>query len=239
MRSFAAAVLCLALTHTSDARVPHSFRDIFPREAEPDLQPQQGIFEWFNRLLRRNIKPRQDYETNCPEDDYFTFVGSDALGEGWCQDYMGYPNRTVPVQVTVTRYPTLTWRGLSTLADLCSTSTAVYSTDIDTATVYDRVIPSATLTETITAEGAKVKRDGEAKITARAALNHNQAFQLYRRQSNNTDDDNVMSKSFSRACSCHDFEGSVVSQTYTDNTVVRRARASMVFCADKIAGQDG
>lgn len=107
------------------------------------------------------------------------------------------------------------------LANHRSTLTTIYTTDIDTITEYTRVTPSSTLTETVTAGGgAKVRRDGEARITARAVLNRDEAFQLYRRQTNNTDNDNIMASAFSSACSCHDYEGPVVSETYTGQTTV-------------------
>lgn len=105
MRSFATAALCLALLHTTDARVPHSFREVIQRDAQPEaeVQPQEGVFGWFYRLFKRdNLTTRQD--ATCYEDDYFVFVGSPSLGEGFCQDYMDYPNRTVPVDATATRY---------------------------------------------------------------------------------------------------------------------------------------
>lgn len=100
MRSLATAALCLNLLHTSDARVPHSFRDIIRRDAQPEVQPG-GVFDWLRSLLRRDLAKRQD--ATCYEDDYYTFVGSPSLGEGFCQDYMDYPNRTVPVEATATR----------------------------------------------------------------------------------------------------------------------------------------
>lgn len=103
MRSCAMAALCLALLHTSDARVPHSFRDLIQRDAQPESQPQGGVFDWLVRLFKRELKPRQD-DSTCYEDDYYTFVGSPSLGEGFCQHYMDYPNRTVPVEATATRY---------------------------------------------------------------------------------------------------------------------------------------
>lgn len=105
MRSFATRALCLTLLHTTDARVPHSFRRLVQRDAQPDPQPQEGVFEWFRRLLKRDIRPRQD--ATCYEDDYYVFVGSPSLGEPFCQDYMDYPNRTVPVEATATRYEPL------------------------------------------------------------------------------------------------------------------------------------
>lgn len=103
MRSVATAALCLAILHTSDARVAHSFRHLIQRDAQPGPQSHEGIFEWFARLLKRTVQPRQD-DSTCYEDDYYVFVGSPSLGEGFCQDYMNYPNRTVPVEATATRY---------------------------------------------------------------------------------------------------------------------------------------
>lgn len=108
MRSFATAALCLTLVHTSHARVPHSFREIIQRDAQPEAQ-HEGVVDWLRRLLRRDVAKRQEEEggeeenPTCVEDDYFTFVGSPSLGEGFCQDYMDYPNRTVPVEATATR----------------------------------------------------------------------------------------------------------------------------------------
>lgn len=101
MRSFATVALCLTLVHISDARVPHSFGDLTQREAEPEAQPDVGILGWLRRLLRRDLDKRQ--EETCYEDDYYTFVGSNALGEPFCQKFMNYPNRTVPVEATTTR----------------------------------------------------------------------------------------------------------------------------------------
>lgn len=100
--------------------------------------------------------------------------------------------------------------------------TTTYTTDVDTITEYTRVTPLATLTETATAGGAKMKRDGQAIVTARAVLNREDAFRVFRRQTNNTDDDNVMASSFSSACDCHDYYGPIVSETYTGQTTVRR-----------------
>lgn len=102
MRSFAAVALCLAFVHISDARVPHSFHDLVQRDANAEPQPGEGVLQWLRRLLRRDLQPRQD--ATCYEDEYYTFVGSPALGERFCQDYMNYPNRTVPVEATATRY---------------------------------------------------------------------------------------------------------------------------------------
>ena len=96
MRSFTTAALCLSLIHASNARVPHSFRDLIQRDAEPEPVPEKGVFDWVLRLFKR--------QDTCIVDDYYTFVGSSSLGEGFCQDYMGYPNRTVPVEATATRY---------------------------------------------------------------------------------------------------------------------------------------
>ena len=103
MRSFATAALCLALLHTSDARVPHSFQDLIQRNAQPELQPQNKVFDWLVRLFKRELRPRQD-ESTCYTDIYYTFVGSPDVGEGFCQDFMDYPNITVPVEATATRY---------------------------------------------------------------------------------------------------------------------------------------
>lgn len=107
------------------------------------------------------------------------------------------------------------------MADRSSTLTTTFTTDVDTMTEYTRVTPSSILTETVTAGGAEVKRDANAQITARAVLNRHEAFQLYRRQTNNTDDDTAMESAFSSACDCHDYQGPVVSSTYTDQTTVR------------------
>lgn len=112
------------------------------------------------------------------------------------------------------------WCYWSQLADRTSTLTTTFTTDVDTMTEYTRVTPSSTLTELITAAG-EVKRNANAQITARAVLNRHEAFQLYRRQTNNTDDDNAMESAFSSACDCHDYQGPVVSSTYTDQTTVR------------------
>lgn len=220
MRSVAALALCLSLVHVSTARVPHSFRDLIQRDARLEAQPHDGILGWLTKLLRREIKLRQD--ATCYEDEYYTFVGSAALGEGFCQDYMGYPNRTVPVEATATRYARALQR-MSTLqlADHSSTLTTTYTTDVDTITQYTRKTPSTTLVETVTAGGANVKRDIDARITARAVLNRDEAFQLYRRQTNNTASDNVIAVAFSSACSCHDYEGPIVYETYTGQTSVR------------------
>lgn len=114
-------------------------------------------------------------------------------------------------------------RHSSAFADRRSTLTTTYTTDIDTITEYTRATPASTLTETVTAASAKFKRNGDAQITARAVLNRKQAFQLYRRQTNATANDNDMASAFSSACNCHDYNGPVVSETYTGQTAVRRS----------------
>lgn len=111
-------------------------------------------------------------------------------------------------------------RSSSTWTDKHSTLTTTYTTDVDTITEYTRVTPAATLTETVTPGVAKVKRAGNAQITARAVLNRKEAFQRYRRQTNATEDDGEMASAFSSACSCHDYNGPVISVTYTGQTTV-------------------
>lgn len=105
-------------------------------------------------------------------------------------------------------------------ADCSSTLTTTYTTDVDTTTEYTIETPGTTLTATVTAGGAKVKRDVDSTITARAVLNRDEAFQLFRRQANATVNDETMSSSFSSACDCHDYQGPVVSSTYTGVTTV-------------------
>lgn len=105
MRSFAKAALCLALLHSADARIPRTSRDLVQRDAQP-AQSEEGVFDWVKRLLKRNsLQARQSdgMGETCYEDSFYVFVGSDSLGEPFCQDYMDYPNRTVPVMVTATR----------------------------------------------------------------------------------------------------------------------------------------
>ena len=106
------------------------------------------------------------------------------------------------------------------LADSSSTFTTTYTTDIDTATEYTIETPGTTLTATVTAEAARVKRDLDARTTARAKLGRHEAFQLFRRQANTSLDDETLSSSFSSGCSCYDYQGSVISSTYTGVTTV-------------------
>lgn len=102
MRPFpTAAALCLALGHTTNAAgVPHSY--LQAREVDAKPQPED-FFSRFISLMKRTLQPRQE-DGNCLEtpDSYYNFTGE--LGEDFCRDYMNYPNVTIPVLVTPTRY---------------------------------------------------------------------------------------------------------------------------------------
>ena len=96
MRSFFATALCLSLIHTSVARIPHSFRELIERDAEPEAE-EDGILRWLARLFKRDDPPNDI----CYEDGYYEFVS--GLGSDFCHEYLTYPNVTTTVDYTPTR----------------------------------------------------------------------------------------------------------------------------------------
>ena len=101
MRSFIITALCLTLFHTCYARVAHLAEK--DAEAEPKREKLAAVKNYFDKLLGRDLRPRQDNGT-CYEDMYYNFVS--GLDPDWCQLYMEYPNITETVDYTPTRSAT-------------------------------------------------------------------------------------------------------------------------------------
>ena len=107
---------------------------------------------------------------------------------------------------------------------LYSTLTETYtrvSTDID----LSRITPQSTFTVTVTPGGAQSKRDTEPQITPGALSpkqieEHLAVFKRQNQVGSNTADLASMSAGFSSACSCQDYSGPTLTETYTDATEV-------------------
>ncbi|KAK4951348.1 hypothetical protein LTR10_010321 [Elasticomyces elasticus] len=212
-QSFFATALCLSLVHTSvEGRAHNKFAQLKIRNGQPVVEPaeQGGVLGWAQDLFRRVVKPRQSSGT-CYEDLYFNFVEELPNSESFCQGYMDYPNETVTVDYTPT-----------------STFTYTYTTDVITETELTRTTRVSTVTVTSTPV-AKAKRDAAPQITARAALDEAsiaQVFNMFRRQNGDTssmgtlNDTASMSSAFSSACSCQNYGGATVTETYTNDAEV-------------------
>ncbi|KAK5745097.1 hypothetical protein LTR17_001548 [Elasticomyces elasticus] len=212
-QSFFATALCLSLVQTSvEGRAHNKFAQLKIRNGQPVVEPaeQGGILGWAQDLFRRVVKPRQSSGT-CYEDLYFNFVEELPNSESFCQGYMDYPNETVTVDYTPT-----------------STFTYTYTTDVVTETELTRTTRVSTVTVTSTPV-AKAKRDAAPQITARAALDEAsiaQVFNMFRRQNGDTsstgtlNDTASMSSAFSSACSCQNYGGATVTETYTNDPSV-------------------
>jgi hypothetical protein len=111
-----------------------------------------------------------------------------------------------------------------------STVTDLFTTYVSTAEELSRVTPLSTLTVTVTPQNSPAG----PQITARglSQMDINEAFQMFRRQNAanaSTVNDASLSASFSSACSCHDYPGSTVTATYTDEPVVCTATSKRSF----------
>lgn len=108
MRSFFTAALCLALIHSSNAGVAHSFRDLVDRDPEPVPVPQRGFILWISRLFKRVAQTSSTTNSTttstggtCYEDNYYTFVGN--LPPSFCQLFINTPNVTTTAEYTPTK----------------------------------------------------------------------------------------------------------------------------------------
>lgn len=107
MRSLPFVAVCLSLSETTFARVPHSFRDLNQRddEAESNAKVLDRVSGWLERLFRRdlvparNLRPRQ--AETCVQDDYYSAAQDYP---GICQSYMNYPTQTEYDDYTPIRY---------------------------------------------------------------------------------------------------------------------------------------
>jgi hypothetical protein len=108
MRSFLCSAVCLTLiTSAAALTTPHSYRELQERDAEKAKphrkQQHNGVMRWFRNFFNKKQVAATDAEDDdtCYLDSYYDFVGE--LGEGFCQDYMRYPNTTYTVDYTPTR----------------------------------------------------------------------------------------------------------------------------------------
>ena len=237
MRSFIAVALCLSLTHSCSARIPHSHRQLAERDAEPESS--NFVMALFKRLFTVDLIPRQDAPSNstqgsstngtCYQDEYYNFVYNSSFGEDLCQMLINYPNQTTTVDYTPIRYVS----SLTPCRSICrltlhSTYTYVTTnTETDYAVVRTTPISTVTATQSTTVVG---KHDAQitpmARDISRAERVHDM-IQIFRRQMDDANStapsDNQMSSSFSSACQCQTYAGSTITETYTNEVDVRLA----------------
>ncbi len=105
-QSFFASALCLSIVQTSvNARAHDKFSQLKIRNGQPVVEVAQngGMFDWAHRLFRRHVQPRQSSGL-CVEDSYYNIIQNLPNAQSFCQGYMNYPNETITVDYTPTRY---------------------------------------------------------------------------------------------------------------------------------------
>ena len=110
-------------------------------------------------------------------------------------------------------------------------------TDIKTDNVLVRTTPVKIETVTVT-QGQNGKRD--AQITPMPSdisyMQKSDYINMFRRQADNSTelppDDNVIAASLSSACSCQDYVGTTVTETYTNQPNVSDFRLQSWACTD-------
>lgn len=97
-QTFIVVALCLTLTSVFvDARAA---RQVQVRNA--NAESNGGAASWL-RNLKALLAPRQEPNV-CYEDEYYTFLSDSTIGESFCQSLLDYPNTTITVDYTPTRY---------------------------------------------------------------------------------------------------------------------------------------
>lgn len=111
-QSFFATALYLTLTSTLvDARAYPGLQ-IRNANAESNAAP----LSWLKRIVKKgdSLLPRQDAGI-CYQDDFYKFVNNSTFGEDFCRSFVQYPNTTVVVEYTPTRYGAQdsSWRAMA------------------------------------------------------------------------------------------------------------------------------
>ncbi|GAB7363380.1 hypothetical protein MBLNU230_g3658t1 [Neophaeotheca triangularis] len=212
MHSFLPTALCLALVGFSDARVANPFRRNEQRDAVAEPETDSGVESWFHSILKRTglespIEARQDGA--CFADEIYNWLSNDAYGEEFCRGFFGYPNVTSIVDVTSTiTTSNLATTNVITQTDVVRTTPTITVTVTGSNGVAQRLMPRVT---------DMARRDIEEDV-----------FERVKRQENVTELLSAtgealqtgLSSAFSSACGCQTFQGSTVTETYTQDPVI-------------------